>query len=107
MYAKKEIRNGVVHLTSVKFTPFFNAETAIIAMQALQNYLAVKGYLVNSRINLEQKIIELTAYFDGANVPTLPSGYRYTWKDISIHSYYSEVNGREVWIRKIDYHFEF
>lgn len=107
MITKKEIRNGVVHLTSGKSDPFVNSAAALLAMQALQNYLAVKGYNVNSRVNLKLKIIELTAFFDGANVPTLPSGYRYTWRDISSHSYYSEVNGREVWNRTIDYYFEF
>lgn len=107
MITKKEIRNGVVRLTSGKFAPFINSAAAVLAMQALQNYLAVKGYLVNSRINLNHKIIELTAFFDGANVPTLPSGYRYTWREITSHSYYSEVNGCVVQNRTIDYYFEY
>lgn len=79
----------------------------MIAMQALQIYLAVKGYNVTTRVNLNHKIIELTAFFDGANIPTLPSGYRYTWRDITSHSYYSEVNGCEVKNRTIDYYFEY
>lgn len=107
MIEKKEIRDGVVHLTSAKFPPFLHSAAAIFAMQALLNYLALKGYNVNSRVNLKHKVIELTVFFDGANVPTLPSGYRYTWRDITSHSYYSEVNGCVVQNRTIDYYFEY
>lgn len=104
---KKEVRNGTIHLTSEKSEPFINAATALLAMQAIEFVAANMGYSTHSSIYLPHKRIELSIHFEGANLPQLPSGYKYTWRDITSHSFYSDTLREEVRVRVIDYYFEY
>lgn len=104
---KKEVRNGTIHLTSEKSAKFINSNTALLAMQAIEFLAANMGYDTHSSIYLQHNRIELTIHFDGANLPQLPSGYKYTWRDITSNTYYSEYDKNENRVRVITYYFEY
>lgn len=104
---KKEVRNGTIHLTSEKSAKFINAATALLAMQAIEFLAANMGYSTHSSIYLPHKRIELSIHFEGANLPQLPPGYKYSWRDITSHTYYSEYDKQETRVRVIDYYFEY
>lgn len=104
---KKEVRNGIIHITSEKSGKFINATSALFAMQAIEFFYANLGYSVHSSIYLEHKRIELSIHFDGTNLRQLPPRYNYTWRDITSHAYYSEYDKCEQIVRTIDYFFEY
>lgn len=104
---KKEVRNGTIYMTSEKAAKFINAASALLAMQAIEFLAANMGYSTHSDICLPTNRIELTVHFEGANIPVLPQGYKYTWREISSHSYYSKWTGQEERVRVIHYYFEY
>ena len=104
---KKEVRNGTIYLTSEKKAPFINAAAALLAMQAIEFVAANMGYNTNSSIYLPHKRISLSVHFEGANLPQLPSGYKYTWREIKSHTYYSEYDKEEQRVRVITFYFEY
>ena len=104
---KKEVRNGTIYMTSDKADKFINAASALLAMQAIEFLAANMGYSTHSSIYLPHKRIALTVHFEGANIPILPQGYKYTWREITSHTYYSESTRQEERVRVIDYNFEY
>lgn len=104
---KKEVRNGTIHLTSEKSAKFINATTALLAMQAIEFLVANMGYSTHSNIYIPNKRIELSIHFDAGNLPQLPPGYKYTWREITSHTFYSEYSKQEERVRVIDYYFEY
>lgn len=104
---KKEVRFGVIHIESDHNEKFVDAGHALMAMQTMQAWMAIQNYLVCSSINLEFGRIELTVHIDGKQMPVLPPAYKYTWRDISSHTYWSEPRNCSDRVRCIDYHFEY
>lgn len=104
---KKENRNGMIKITSEESEKFINETVAIKACQMVQMFYAQQNYLTTNSINLQNKRVELTVYFDNLTVPTIPKGYSYTTKKITSHQYWSNVTNNFERVRCIDYEFKY
>ena len=104
---KKEIRNGVIRITSDKFYSFTDQSSALRHCLKAQNYYATLGYLTTSYLNTETKTIEVTVHFEGKPLPSTPGSMLYTFKEISSHQYWSDVEGRQVRVRCVNYYFRY
>lgn len=104
---KKETRFETHHVTSDKQGKFVSFSAAIMAMQSVQLLSALSGYLTTSYICLEVRSIELTVHFTEKPYPTLPQGYKYTWRDTTSHVTWDESSHTQKRIRCVVYHFEY
>lgn len=78
-----------------------------MAFQMAQLYFIQAGFLTTSSVNLENKRIELTVYFELPNYPTIPQGYNYSRREIKSHSYFSEVDNKPIYVRTMDLYFKY
>lgn len=86
---------------------FINKNAALMAFQAAQMYFIQAGFLTTSRVNLGFGIIELTVHFDLPNMPTIPSGYTYSHKEITSHTYWEEVRNKLAYVRCLTLYFNY
>lgn len=70
-----------------------------MAFMANQFYFIHREFLTTSRVNLETAVIELTVHFELSNPPILPTGYIYSQKEITSHTYYNDYERRLIHVR--------
>lgn len=104
---KKERRFGVNHLTSENHGKFISEAQAIMALQAIEFLFALQGYNIHSSIDTPNRSLKLTIHFSDKPFPTLLHGYKYTWRDITSHTYWDKINKQPSRIRCVDYYFEY
>lgn len=86
---------------------FVNAAAAIMALQMMQGYFALAGYLTTSRIDAETNIAELTIHYSGKDFPRLPQGYKFSEKEITSHEFWSDHTKRVQRVRCMVFYFNF
>lgn len=86
---------------------FITKNAALLAFQMAQLYFIQAGFLTSSYVNLEVNRIELTIHFDLANYPTIPQGYKYSRREITSHTYYSDYENRLCYVRCMTLYFKY
>lgn len=92
---------------SDKFYQFNDQSSALRHCLKTQNYYATLGYLTTSSINTEFKRIEVTVHFEGKPFPSTPASMLYTFKDLTSHQYWSDIEGRQVRVRCVTFYFKY
>lgn len=80
---------------------------AMEAAQMMQMFIASQGYIVTSSFNLEFKIVTITAHVSNKPFPLIKNGYKYSTKEISSHTYYSEYRNIAERVRTITFTYEY
>lgn len=93
--------------TDNRGTTFSNASAAMMALQEVQMYFALAGFLTTSTISIETGRLELTVHFDLPNYPTLPNYFNYSRREVHSHQYWSDTLNELVDVRTIDFYFVF
>lgn len=98
---------GTLCVSSDVRDKFANFVVAVMAMQVIQMFYASRGYSVISSIYEETKRIEVRIHFDSFAMPTLPTGYFYSRREITSQAYegYNTKPGERV--RVMSYSFDF
>ena len=104
---KKEIRNGVVVMTSNDNEKFINMEAAQIAFEMMQRIMVFQGFLTCSTISPERRKFELTVHFEDSNYPRVPLGYIYTKKEITSHEYWDKYRKTMQRVRCVEFSFKY
>ena len=78
-----------------------------MAFQAAQMYFIQAGFMIHSHVNLGYGSIELTVHFDLPNMPTIPSGYTYSYKELTSHTYWDECLNKLQYVRCLTLYFGF
>lgn len=86
---------------------FITKNAALMAFQMAQLYFIQAGYLTTSSVNPESKRIELTIHFELPNFPTIPHGYKYSRREITSHSYFSEFEKKLDYVRCMTLYFKY
>lgn len=104
---KKERSIGVNRVTSDKYYKFNDQSSALRLCLITQSYFATLGYLTTSTLNTEYKKIEVTVHFEGKPYPSTPASMLYTFKELTSHQYWSDIEGRQVRVRCVTYYFSY
>jgi len=97
----------MTHSIIKKAERFINKDAALMAFMANQFYFIHRGFLTCSYVNIEMAVIELTVHFELSNPPILPTGYLYSQKEITSHTYYSDNERRLIHVRCLTLRFEY
>lgn len=104
---KKENINGRISIKSDREEKFINMNAAILAAQMMQLNMTQQGYLTASYFNPECKSLEVTVHFSEKAFPTIFTGYKSTWHEVTSHEFWSEVGKKIERVRCLTYHFEY
>lgn len=85
---------------------FFNELQALTAMTTLQLHYAQTRQSVTSRVNFNNKTIELSIYFNPADYVKDPYGI-YSRKEITSHQFYLDSLQRVFQVRCMTFYFEY
>lgn len=91
----KKMRHSIIK----KGEKFINKDAALMAFMANQFYFIHRGFLTTSYVYLDTSKIELTVHFELSNPPILPTGYIYSQKEITSHTYYNDYERRLINVR--------
>lgn len=101
-------RDNKMHYSTIDIKEsFITKDAALMAFQMAQLYFIQAGFLTTSSVNIAVKRIELTVHFDLPNFPTIPNGYKYSRKEITSHTYYSEVDKQVGYVRCLELIFKY
>lgn len=78
-----------------------------MAFQTAQMYFIQSGFLTTSRVHFETSMIQLTIHFTLPNMPTIPSGYVYSEKEITSHPYWLEYRKEVIYVRCLTLYFDY
>lgn len=87
-----------------EFTDFM---AAVMACNAVQLFYASQGFSVHSDICTKTKVVEVRIHFDSFVMPTLPSAYHFTTREITSIDFISSMAKPGDRVRVMTYYFEF
>ena len=90
---------------SQKNFKFINATGAMMHCNSLMMWYATRNLLCTSRMDLENKRIELTVYIKDLSEPLNKN--LYTYKELSSFTTWSEARKEAVTIRTANFYFEY
>lgn len=98
---------GTLCVLSEDKNRFGSFGAAVMAMHLVQMFYANLGFSVSSSIYKDTKHVEVRIHFDSFNMPTLPSDWFYSRREITSQAYngFNARPGERV--RVISYSFEF
>lgn len=101
----KERKNGVCRIAVNTDCYFINDSFALMAAQAIQLCIAQQNLLSNLRCDFSVGVIELTIHLEGTNLPQIPKGYLYSYKELHSHEYYNDYENQVRRVRTLEYSF--
>lgn len=104
---KKEIINGVIYLTSEVNPKYINKFAALMAAQKLTIQLGMStDNQVHLAVNQLRNQISVTIHFDLGTYPKVNPAYKYTWSEISSHTFWSDFCKKNLQVRTKTFYFE-
>lgn len=103
---RKENRYGRIAITTEGEGKFVNFESAVLAAHAFAWVAATKGYLTTTSCCKENNSAEVCIHLENNLQPLFPQGYKFSFKEITSHQYYSDVRKTWSFLRCVTYYFK-
>lgn len=98
---------GTLCVLSEDKDTFGSFGAAVMAMHLVSMFYANLGFSVSSSIHKETKHVEVRIYFDSFDMPTLPTDYFYSRREITSQAYEGYNAKPCERVRVVSYSFDF